>query len=147
MAAQNLLDDMSDSLSISVDDENVEDIDSILSQIPLLEIGGKYTITDCTEESMIEEEEKKMKQRTEKEIEYLQSERNEQRKTINIKIGKEMMEEEEENVERELREKKRKIDMEGREIEMKLRELTKKKNAEMEKKKKRQNCSGLKQLV
>ncbi|XP_045036726.1 stress response protein NST1-like [Daphnia magna] len=129
---------MSDSLSISVDDENVEDIDSILSQIPLLEIGGKYTITDCTEESMIEEEEEeeKMKQRTEKEIEYLQSERNEQRKTINIKIGKEMMEEQEENVERELREKKRKIDMKGREIEMKLRELTKKKNAEMEKKKK-----------
>ncbi|XP_045022917.1 PH domain-containing protein DDB_G0287875-like [Daphnia magna] len=84
---------------------------------------------------MIEEEEEKMKQRTEKEIEYLQSERNEQRKTINIKIGKEMMEEEEENVERELREKKRKIDMEGREIEIKLRELTKKKNAEMEKKK------------
>ncbi|KAK4030476.1 hypothetical protein OUZ56_023712 [Daphnia magna] len=135
MAAQNLLDDMSDSLSISVGDENVEDIDSILSQIPLLETGGKYTITDCTEESMIEEEEEKMKQRTEKEIEYLQSERNEQRKTINIKIGKEMMEEEEENVERELREKKRKIDMEGREIEIKLRELTKKKNAEMEKKK------------
>ncbi|KAK4003848.1 hypothetical protein OUZ56_005599 [Daphnia magna] len=139
MAAQNLLDDMSDSLPISVGDENVEDIDSILSQIPLLEIGGKYTITDCNDESMIEEEEEaeeeKMKQRTEKEIEYLQSERNEQRKTINIKIGKEMMEEEEENVERELREKKRKIDMEGREIEMKLRELTKKKNAEMEKKK------------
>ncbi|KAK4030473.1 hypothetical protein OUZ56_023709 [Daphnia magna] len=135
MAAQNLLDDMSDSLSISVGDENVEDIDSILSRIPLLETGGKYTITDCTEESMIEEEEEKMKQRTEKEIEYLQSERNEQRKTINIKIGKEMMEEEEENVERELREKKRKIDMEGREIEIKLRELTKKKNAEMEKKK------------
>ncbi|KAK4021472.1 hypothetical protein OUZ56_003387 [Daphnia magna] len=90
MAAQNLLDDMSDSLSISVGDENVEDIDKI---------GGKYTITDCTEESMIEEEEEeeKMKKRTEKEIEYLQSERNEQRKTINIKIGKEMMEEEEEN--------------------------------------------------
>ncbi|KAK4027281.1 hypothetical protein OUZ56_016292 [Daphnia magna] len=52
------------------------------------------------------------------------------------------MEEEEENVESELREKKRKIDMEGREIEMKLRELTKKKNAEMEKKKRR-ICSGI----
>ncbi|KAK4017261.1 hypothetical protein OUZ56_032208 [Daphnia magna] len=135
MAAQNLQFDMSDLLSISVGDENVEDIDIILSQIPLLETGGKYTIIDCAEESMIEEEEEKMKQRTEKEIKYLQSEKDEQRKIINIKNCKETVEEEQENVEREQKEKKRKIDMEGREIEMKLRELTKKKNEEMEKKK------------
>ncbi|KAI9557214.1 hypothetical protein GHT06_017032 [Daphnia sinensis] len=136
MAAQNLLDDMSDSLSISVSDENVDDIDSILSQIPLLETEGQYTITDCAEESMIEEEEEEMKKRTEKEIEYSQCEKDEQRKERNIRNGKETMEEEDENVERELREKKRKNEMERREIDMKLRELTKKKNAEMEEKKK-----------
>ncbi|KAI9552224.1 hypothetical protein GHT06_022577 [Daphnia sinensis] len=46
------------------------------------------------------------------------------------------MEEEDENVERELREKKRKNEMERREIDMKLRELTKKKN----------NCSGIENI-